>query len=61
MRFIVDECTGPAVANWLRAQGHDVLSVYEQMRGSGDDTVIQKAYAEHRIRFAGSTPHQRSS
>ena len=24
MRFLVDECTGPAVARWLREQGHDV-------------------------------------
>ena len=22
MRFIVDECTGPFVAHWLRKQGH---------------------------------------
>jgi predicted nuclease of predicted toxin-antitoxin system len=27
MRFLVDECTGPAVARWLREQGHDVFSV----------------------------------
>jgi uncharacterized protein with PIN domain len=30
MRFMVDECTGPAVARWLRQQNHDVFSVYEQ-------------------------------
>jgi hypothetical protein len=23
MRFLVDECTGPAVASWLRDQNHD--------------------------------------
>jgi uncharacterized protein with PIN domain len=37
MRFLVDECTGPAVAKWLREQGHDVVSVYdespEELRG----------------------------
>src|SRR5690348_6389987 len=49
MRFLVDECTGPSVATWLRAQGHDVFSVYEQARGIDDDTVIQKAYGENRI------------
>src|SRR5579872_1322935 len=27
MRFLVDECTGPAVAAWLRTEGHDVFSV----------------------------------
>ena len=33
MRFLVDECTGPAVARWLRQQGYEVFSVYEQARG----------------------------
>lgn len=49
MRFLVDECTGPAVARWLRGQGHDVFSVYEQARGIDDDEVIQKAFEENRI------------
>jgi predicted nuclease of predicted toxin-antitoxin system len=33
MKLLVDECTGPAVANWLEQQGHDVFSVYHQVRG----------------------------
>jgi len=49
MRFLVDECTGPAVAAWLRQQGHDVISVYDQIRGSDDDAVIQIAGEEKRI------------
>lgn len=49
MRFLVDESTGPAVARWLRDQGHDVYSVYEQARGIDDDEVIRKASKEHRI------------
>lgn len=49
MRFLVDECTGPAVAAWLRNAGHDVFSVYEDQRGIDDDTVIQKAFDEQRI------------
>ena len=49
MRFLVDECTGPAVAEWLRNEGHDVFSVYDQARGIDDDTVIQQAYGENRI------------
>lgn len=44
MRFLVDECTGPALAAWLRMQGHEVFSVYEQARGIDDDTVIQIAF-----------------
>jgi predicted nuclease of predicted toxin-antitoxin system len=44
MRFLVDECTGPVVAEWLRASGHEVFSVYEEARGLGDDEVISAAY-----------------
>jgi len=46
MRFIVDECTGPKVARWLREQGHEVFSVYDEARGMEDDLIIQKAFAE---------------
>ena len=46
MRFMVDECTGPAVARWLREQGHEVFSVYEEARGMEDDDIIRKAFAE---------------
>ena len=46
MRFLVDECTGPAVALWLRAQQHEVFSVYEEARGLEDDAIIQKASDE---------------
>ncbi|MGC8667665.1 MAG: DUF5615 family PIN-like protein [Chthonomonadales bacterium] len=46
MRFLVDECTGPAVANWLRGQGHEVFSVYEEARGMSDEYVVAKAFAE---------------
>jgi predicted nuclease of predicted toxin-antitoxin system len=49
MRFLVDECTGPAVARWLRGEGHDVFSVFEEARGMEDDDIIRKAYAENWI------------
>lgn len=49
MRFLVDECTGPAVARWLRDQQHEVFSVYEEARGMEDDVIIQKAFEEHRV------------
>lgn len=47
MRFLVDECTGPAVGRWLREQGHEVYSVYEKARGLDDDAIIAKAFAEN--------------
>lgn len=46
MRFLVDECAGPKVAEWLRGQGHEVFSVFEEARGAEDDEIIGKAYAE---------------
>jgi predicted nuclease of predicted toxin-antitoxin system len=49
MRFLVDECTGPAVATWLRDQGHDVFSIFEKARGMNDDDIIQKAVGENWI------------
>jgi predicted nuclease of predicted toxin-antitoxin system len=44
VRFLVDECTGPAVAEWLRARGHEVFSVFDEARGLGDEEVIAAAY-----------------
>ena len=49
MRFLVDECTGPVVARWLREEQHDVFSVYEEARGMEDDVIIRKASDENRI------------
>jgi len=49
MRFLVDECTGPAVAAWLRSCGHEVFSVYEDARGMTDDEILDKARVENWI------------
>src|SRR5712691_13541203 len=49
MKFLVDECTGPAVARWLEQRGHDVFSVYDEARGIDDNRVIEIAQAEGRI------------
>lgn len=49
MRFLVDECTGPEAARWLERAGHDVVSVYDEMRGLGDSALIDLALRERRI------------
>ena len=49
MRFLVDECTGPAVALWLREQNYKVFSVYEQARGMSDNDIVRKAFTENWI------------
>jgi predicted nuclease of predicted toxin-antitoxin system len=46
MRFLVDESTGPAVARWLREQGYEVFSVYDEARGMSDSDIIQKAFID---------------
>ena len=47
MKFLVDECTGPSVAAWLRNEGHEIFSVYEDARGIEDDIIFQKAFDEN--------------
>jgi predicted nuclease of predicted toxin-antitoxin system len=42
MRFLVDECTGTSVADWLKSEKHEVFSVFEQWRGVSDDEIIEK-------------------
>lgn len=49
MRFLVDECAGPALAAWLRAHGHEVFSIYDDARGADDEDVIRQAFQEGRI------------
>ena len=46
MRFLVDECTGPSVAAWLKQEGHDVYSVYDQSPGAADDHLLALAYRD---------------
>lgn len=49
MRFLVDECTGPKVAEWLQSQGHEIFSVFDEARGAEDDEVVRKAHDENWI------------
>ena len=43
------ECTGPAVAKWLRDNGHEVFSVFDEAKGSPDDVILTKALSENWI------------
>ena len=49
MRFLVDECTGPAVALWLTSLGHEVFSVFDEAAGISDEEVLSKAFDEDMI------------
>ena len=49
MRFLVDECTGPAISNWLKTLGHEVICVYDECRGMEDTDILEKAFRENYI------------
>lgn len=49
MRFLVDECTGPAVARWLEERGHDVFLVYDDAPGIEEIEGMRRAHEEKRI------------
>ena len=49
MRFLVDESTGRETALRLRAEGHDVVSVFDELRGAADDELLRRAHEEHRV------------
>ncbi|PDV99377.1 DUF5615 family PIN-like protein [Candidatus Chloroploca asiatica] len=49
MRFLVDACTGPLAARWLREQQHEVYSIYDEAPGMDDAAIIQKAVTEQWI------------
>lgn len=49
MRFLVDECTGTSVAEWLRIENNEVFSVFEQWRGASDNDILEKCQKENYI------------
>jgi len=49
MRFLVNECCGPVVTDWLRDQGHDARRVADISAGLDDAAVLELAHAEDRI------------
>jgi len=69
MRFLVDRCAGKRLADWLAAQGHDVLDVRDLVgKDPGDLALLTLAAQEQRILvtidqdfgkliFVGGQPH----
>jgi predicted nuclease of predicted toxin-antitoxin system len=49
MRFLVDECVGTSVAEYLKSNDHIVFSVFDESRGAEDDDLLQKCYLENYI------------
>ncbi|MBI3272850.1 MAG: DUF5615 family PIN-like protein [Planctomycetes bacterium] len=49
MRFLLDRCVGGRLAEWLRAQGHDVLESRERGPDPGDAEILRGAFSEGRV------------
>lgn len=49
MRFLVDECTGPRVAELLREEKYEVFSVFDEAKGLEDVRILEKAFDENWI------------
>ncbi|MFN0068038.1 MAG: DUF5615 family PIN-like protein [Limisphaerales bacterium] len=49
MRFLVDACAGPALADWLDRNGHEAVSVHDDEPPPDDDTLLARARHEARI------------
>jgi predicted nuclease of predicted toxin-antitoxin system len=50
MRFLADMGVSPRCAQWLRAQGHDAVHLYEQdLHALPDNEVMRKAWEEKRV------------
>jgi len=49
MRWIVNENVSATVIRTLRDRGHDVLSVKESLRGTGDPHILAQAQANERV------------
>ncbi len=47
MKIIVDESTGPGVAKWLKSNGWEVYSVFNESPGWSDRVILAKAHFEN--------------
>ncbi len=55
MRFLVDECTGPNVASWLRENDYEVLSrLFQNYLLELPDSFV--VATEKQVRFARAMP-----
>ncbi len=60
MKLLLDEMFPPAVAEQLRARGHDVVSVhdpdYRRLEGAPDEEIFAAALAEERALVTENVP-----
>ncbi len=49
MKFLIDRCAGSTLADWLRAEGHDVIKSKDWGEDPGDMEILRRAAAEQRV------------
>ena len=49
MKFIVDQCAGRRIAQWLLQEGHDVTEVRTMAPDPGDPVILERAFREGRV------------
>lgn len=49
MNFLVDRCADHRLAQWLRAEGHDVVESAERGEDPGDKAILEWAATDLRI------------
>ena len=49
MKFLIDRCAGSRLAQWLRAEGHDVDEAHHRGTDPGDETLLGWAAREGRV------------
>lgn len=49
MKFLIDNCAGRVLAEWLRGQGHDAVRVRDRRQDPGDPAILRWAVEEDRV------------
>jgi predicted nuclease of predicted toxin-antitoxin system len=49
LKFLIDRCAGQRLATWLRGEGHDVRTSWEEDPDPGDAVLLRTAAEEGRI------------
>lgn len=49
MKFIIDQCAGRRIAQWLQQEGHDVTEVRTMVPDPGDQAILELAGQEGRV------------
>lgn len=49
MQFLVDECVGSSVSNFLKSKNHVIFSIFDEWRGAKDDEILDKCFKENYI------------